>query len=88
MPYIRTERKTMSLFDKWIEDAEKAKRAKDKAERDARPKGQKCSTCKHMIMHPYSVKLNYCNLGSSKITNNGKATTKRGSWCVKWEAEP
>ena len=77
----------MSLFDKWIEDAEKAKRAKDKAERDARPKGQKCSTCKHMIRHPYSEKYNYCFLRDSTRTTILKATTKRSAWCNKWEAK-
>ena len=77
----------MSLFDKWLEDAKKAKIAKDKAERAARPKGQKCDTCKHHQGHPFSPKYHYCTLGRSNHTPNGYAKTKASGWCSKWKPE-
>ena len=77
----------MSLFDEWLENAKQDADAKKKAEKAARPKGQKCSTCEHHRGHPFSPKYHYCTKGTSKKTNSGYATTKPGSWCSQWQPE-
>ena len=74
----------MSPMDEWLEKAKRDAAEKVKAEKEARPKGQKCSNCMHHQGHPFSERYNYCTLGRSNKTNNGFATTKRGGWCARW----
>lgn len=75
----------MNPMDEWLEKAKLNKADLFKAmEKASRPKGQKCSNCAHHQGHPFSEKYNYCTLGRSNKTDNGFATTKRGSWCARW----
>ena len=78
----------MSLFDEWLEKAKADQLAAKKAERAARPKGQKCSNCKHHVPHNFSPKYHYCRLGRSEHTPNGLAKTTPGNWCAKWKETP
>jgi len=77
-----------SLFDKWVEDAKARKKAIDKADKATRPKGEKCSTCKHHIGHEFSPRYHYCTLGRSKHTSNGYAKISPRGWCAEWRAKP
>jgi hypothetical protein len=74
-------------WDQWLIDAKRQQQERNKAERAARPKGQKCSTCEHHRGHPFSPKYHYCTKGTSKHTSNGWATTKPGSWCSQWQSK-
>ena len=78
---------SITLFDEWLHKAEADTKAKKKADRQARPKGQKCSTCDHCQRHLWSKKYWYCTLGKSDRTDNGFATTTPGNWCSKWKEE-
>lgn len=78
----------MTIFDDWLAKAKDAETAKKKAERESRPKGQKCSNCLHHCGHPFSPRYQYCKLGKSSGTPNWCAKTKPGAWCQKWEVKP
>ncbi len=79
----------MSLIpQKWLDEQAAKRKAALKQERAARPKGQKCSTCKHHRFHEFSNKYHYCTLGKSPHTPNGYAKTKASDWCSRWEAKP
>jgi len=78
----------VSLFDEWLQTAKSKEAERQKAERDSRPKGQKCSNCLNHRGHPFSPKYHYCSLGKSQHTPNGFAKVKPGGWCGKWEVTP
>jgi hypothetical protein len=71
--------------DEWLEKALADHKAKKKAEKAARPAGQKCSTCAHFVLHPFSPKYHYCANGRSKFTGNGLAKTTPTKWCQNWK---
>lgn len=72
-------------MDEWLEKAKADQSAKKKAERAARPKGQKCSTCDYFRAHPFSPKYHYCANGRSKHTGCGMAKTSPTKWCQNWK---
>lgn len=75
----------MSDKSEWLKQA-KIKQAELKmAEKESRPKGQKCSNCKHHRGHEFSQKYHYCRLGTSAHTPNGFAKTNASAWCSRWE---
>lgn len=75
----------MSLFDDW-EATQKAKHAAQQREAvKARPKNQKCSTCRFMLRHQFTDRINYCQLTKSTRTGSGFGKTNRTGWCEKWE---
>ena len=78
----------MNLMEEWLKKTKAEARAKKKAERESRPKGQKCSSCIHHRRHEFSDKYHYCKLGTSKHTPNGYAKTAASGWCQKWEVKP
>lgn len=78
----------MSIMDEWLRKAKAESTAKKKAERESRPKGQKCSTCVFYRGHEFSNKYHYCRLGRSNHTPNGYAKTTAGGWCSKWDVKP
>jgi hypothetical protein len=78
----------MNQMDEWLKNAKAQTAAKKKAERAARPKGQKCSTCLHHRGHAFSEKYHYCKKGTSKHTPNGFAKTTAGGWGSMWESQP
>lgn len=75
----------MNIWDEWLKKAKAEHAAKKKAERVARPKGQKCSNCAHHRDHEFSPRYHYCTKGRSRHTPNGYAKTTAGGWCANWE---
>lgn len=72
-------------MDEWFEKAKADEVARKKAERESRPKGQKCSTCVHFRRHWVSPKYHYCAIGTSRHTGNGLAKTSPTKWCQNWK---